>query len=70
MPCFGIGRSFQAVFVQQAGNLTLDLGDLRTARSIVTIAVPVANRRRLTSALVSRRVVDCRFHTLAGPSTR
>jgi len=56
--------------IGQAGNLALDLGEVRTARPIVPIAVPVANRRRLASVLASRSVVDCRFHTLAGPATR
>jgi hypothetical protein len=56
--------------IGQAGYLALDLSDVRTARPIVPIAVPAVNRRRLASALASRSVVDCRFHTLPGPSMR
>jgi hypothetical protein len=56
--------------IGQAGNLALDLGDVTTARPIVPIAVPVAKRRQLASVLASQSVVDCRFHTLAGRSTR
>jgi hypothetical protein len=56
--------------IGQAGNLALDLGEVRPARPIVPIAVPVVNRRRLANMLASRSVGDCRFHTLAGRSTR
>jgi hypothetical protein len=50
--------------------LALDLGDVRPARLIVPMAVPVANRRRLARVLASQSVVACRFHTLADPSMR
>jgi hypothetical protein len=50
--------------------LALDFGEVRPARLIVPIAVPVVNRRRLASALASQSVVACRFHTLAGRSMR
>jgi hypothetical protein len=56
--------------IGQAGNLALDLADVRTARPTVPIAVPAANRRRLANMLTSRSVVDRRLHTLAGRSTR
>jgi hypothetical protein len=56
--------------IGQTGNLPLDLGEVRTAPPILPIAVPVANRRRLANMLASRSIVDCRFHALAGSSTR
>jgi hypothetical protein len=56
--------------IGEAGNLALDLGEVRPARLIVPMAVPVANSGRLASALASQSVVACRLHTLAGPSMR
>jgi hypothetical protein len=54
----------------QFGDLAFDLGNLSTARPRLPIAVPIASGRRLARALASQSIVDCRFHTIAGPSMR
>jgi hypothetical protein len=54
----------------QFGYLAFDLGNLSTARPRVPIAVPIASGRRLARALASQSIVNCRFHTIAGPAMR
>src|SRR5215472_12086320 len=53
--------------IDQFGNLLLDLSCVSTAPSI---SASTRNERRLASMLASRSAVDCRVHTLVGPSMR
>src|SRR5215471_20025246 len=41
--------------IEQFGNLTVDLGDVLTARSARAVAASTGNRRRLVRMLASRR---------------
>jgi hypothetical protein len=56
--------------IAQLANLTVELGDLRVARSVAPVAEATWNGRRLARALASRRVVGRRGHTLAGSLMR
>jgi hypothetical protein len=56
--------------IDQFGNLTFDLDNVRTARPTFPVAATARNRRRLASALASRSVGDYRLHTLAEPLMR
>src|SRR5215472_8743386 len=55
--------------IDQPGNVAFELDAGCTTRSVVATA-PAENRRRPASVLASRSVIDCRFHTLAGPLMR
>jgi len=56
--------------IDEPGNVAFELGAVCTTRSVVTIAAVTENGRRPARVLASRRVIDCRFHTLAGPLRR
>jgi hypothetical protein len=56
--------------IPQTGNLVLDLGDTRTARSTIPIAASSGNGRWPASVLASRSVVGWGFHPLVGSAMR
>ena len=47
--------------IHQAGNLAVDIGDVRITRSVGLVAVSTWNRRK---------IVNWRFHALAGSAMR
>ena len=56
--------------IEQFGNLTVDLGDVCTARSAGPVAASTGNGRQLARVLASRRVVGWQCHALAGSAMR
>ena len=56
--------------IDKPGNVAFELGAVCTTRSVVVTAAPTANGRRPARVLASRSIIDCRFHTLAGPLMR
>ena len=56
--------------VEQLANLAVELGDIRTTRSVASGAEAAWNGRRLAGAMASRRVVGRRRHTFAGSLMR
>jgi hypothetical protein len=56
--------------IEQAGDFGFDVAQARLSCSVVAVAAPTGNGRRPASVLASRRIVECRFHALAGSATR
>ena len=56
--------------IGQAGDFGFDIARVRVSCAIVLVAASIGNRRRPARVLASRRIVNSRFHALAGPSTR
>jgi hypothetical protein len=56
--------------LDEPGNVACELGAVCTTRPVVAIGAAPGNRRRPARVLASRSVIDCGFHTLAGPLMR
>jgi len=56
--------------IDEPGNVAFELGAVCTTRPVVAIGAAPGNRRRPARVLASRSVIDCGFHTLAGPLMR
>ena len=63
-PQFGYGP------IEQPANLAVELGDIRTTRSVASGAEAAWNGRRLGRVLASRSVLGWRRHALAGSEMR
>jgi hypothetical protein len=56
--------------IEQAGDLSFDIAPAQLSCSVVAVAAPNGNRRWPATVLASRRILNCRFHALAGSATR
>ena len=56
--------------IDQSGNLTIELGQIRVSPSVRPAAVGTEDGGRLASVLASRSIVDWEFHRLAGSAMR
>src|SRR6516165_8527843 len=56
--------------IEQAGDFGFDIGQARLSYSVVAVAAPTGNGRRLASVLASRRIVGWEHHALADSAMR
>jgi hypothetical protein len=56
--------------IEQAGDSGFDITRVRVSCAIVPVAASTGNGRRPARVLASRRIVDCRLHSLAGSAMR
>ena len=56
--------------IDQSGNLTIELGQIRVSPSVLPADVWTENGGRLAGVLASRSIVDWEFHMLAGSAMR
>jgi hypothetical protein len=56
--------------IDQSGNLTIELGQIRVSPSVLPADVWTETGGRLARVLASRSIVDRGFHRLAGSAMR
>ena len=56
--------------IEQARDFGFDLSQARISCALIPVAPSTGNERRPASVLASRRIMDIRFHALAGAAMR